>query len=347
MATIKDVAERAGVAPSTVSYVLSGSRKISEETRSAVRRAIADLGYHPRASARTLRSARSEVLVLAVPREPGKYRAVDGRFAIDISDAARDHGYDVLLMTEPEGVAGLCRIAGSGLADGAILMAVRENDPRIAALRELGFPTALLGHGNEADEAELPWVDLDWEAAVALAIGEAVAAGHHRVVFWASAEHEIEARRGYAVHGLDGARLAARRTGADIRVHASSGDPDDLRKRLRQALGADPAPTALVVQHLILLPELLEEIAALGLRVPDDLSVVPVGSLPDDPGSTPLPRIDLPVARMSAAVAQLAVEAIASRDERTAGAGHPPVTRELIPPRMADAPRIAAPPSAS
>ncbi|MGW3730522.1 LacI family DNA-binding transcriptional regulator, partial [Streptomyces sp. NPDC000851] len=40
MATIKDVAERAGVAPSTVSYVLSGSRKISEDTRRAVQAAI-------------------------------------------------------------------------------------------------------------------------------------------------------------------------------------------------------------------------------------------------------------------------------------------------------------------
>ncbi len=53
MTTIKDVAERAGVAPSTVSYVLSGSRKISEDTSQAVQRAIDELGYHPRASART------------------------------------------------------------------------------------------------------------------------------------------------------------------------------------------------------------------------------------------------------------------------------------------------------
>lgn len=105
MATIKDVAERAGVAPSTVSYVLSGSRKISEETQNAVRAAIRELGYHPRASARALRSARSDVIVLAVPRETGKYRAMDGRFAIEFSDAAREHGYDVLMMTDQDGSA--------------------------------------------------------------------------------------------------------------------------------------------------------------------------------------------------------------------------------------------------
>lgn len=308
MATIKDVAERAGVAPSTVSYVLSGSRKISEDTRCAVQAAIAELGYHPRASARTLRSARSDVLALAVPRVPGEYRAVDGRFAIDISDAARSHGYDLLLMTDLDGVGGLRRVAGSGLADAAVLMAVEEQDPRIGAMRELGFPTALLGRGD--DDSALPWVDLDWEAAVALALRETAAAGHRHIAFLASAEHEIAARRGYAVHGLDGARRASKETGADIRVHPSSGDPDVLRRRVRELLGSRSAPTALVVQHLHRLPHLLAEVAAAGLRVPEDLAVVPVGTLPDDLGGRILPRIELPVAQMSLAVVELAVKSI-------------------------------------
>ncbi|MDT0317474.1 LacI family DNA-binding transcriptional regulator [Streptomyces millisiae] len=337
MATIKDVAERAGVAPSTVSYVLSGSRKISEQTAKAVHEAIAELGYHPRASARTLRSARSEVLVLAVPREPGKYRAMDGRFAIEISDAARGHGYDVLMMTEPDGVDGLRRIARSGLADAAVLMAVREADPRIAALREFGFPTALLGHGDERDETEVPWVDLDWEAAVALAVRECVAAGHRHVVFWASAEHEISARRGYAMHGLDGARRAAVETGADVRVHPSTADPELLRARLREVLGARPAPTALVVQHLIPLPLILDEIAALGLRVPEDLAVVLVGSLPDEHALFAFPRIDLPVSRMATAVVQLAVRAIGADAEPG------PARHELMSPGMAPGPVVAKP----
>ncbi|MFI1963282.1 LacI family DNA-binding transcriptional regulator [Streptomyces pathocidini] len=371
MATIKDVAERAGVAPSTVSYVLSGSRKISEDTRRAVRAAIDELGYHPRASARTLRSARTDVIALAVPRVPGEYRAVDGRFAIDITDAARGHGYDVLLMTDLDGVGGLRRVARSGLADGAVLMAVEEDDPRIAALRELGFPTALLGHD---DHAALPWTDLDWEAAVALAVREAAAAGHRRVVFLASAEHEIDARRGYALRGLDGARQAAAETGTEVRVVESHREPAVLGRRLREALGypcpstgsgvpgprpsagssATPsgAPTALVAQHLTLLPHILD-------AVPGHLAVIPVGSLPDDLGVRNLPRIDLPVAEMSTAVARLAVEAItAAAGPRPAAAGgaaapgtanaptgsalttEPP--HHLIPPRMSG-PAVAPP----
>ncbi|MBZ9645769.1 LacI family DNA-binding transcriptional regulator, partial [Streptomyces sp. PSKA30] len=234
MATIKDVAERAGVAPSTVSYVLSGSRKISEDTRRAVQAAIDELGYHPRASARTLRSSRTNVLALAVPRVPGEYRAIDGRFAIDVTDAARGHGYDVLLITEGDGAGALRRVARSGLADAAVLMAVEERDPRIEVLHALGFPAALLGHD---DHAALPWTDLDWEAAVALAVRETAAAGHRRIVFLSSAEHEIAARRGYAVRGLDGARRATAETGAEVRVLSSHRDPARLARRLREALG--------------------------------------------------------------------------------------------------------------
>lgn len=335
MTTIKDVAARAGVAPSTVSYVLTGSRKISDRTREAVHAAIAELGYHPRAGARTLRGARTHVLVLAVPRKPGKYRAVDGRFAIEIGDAARAYGYDVLMTTEPDGVDGLRRIVRSGLADAAVLMAVRERDPRIDAVSELGFPTALLGHG---DEPGPPWVDLDWEAAVRLAIRRTVAAGHRRVVFLASADHEIDARRGYAVHGLRGARNAARETGAEVRIHPSTGVEEQLGDRLRTALTTRPAPTALVVQHLVSLPRLLAKVAALGLRVPEDLAVVLVGSLPDDPVAEPLPRIELPVGRMSREVVRLAVESV-DADPDAAGSG-----RRLIAPHMASG-RPVPPPS--
>ncbi|MFE2745163.1 LacI family DNA-binding transcriptional regulator [Streptomyces scopuliridis] len=339
MATIKDVARRAGVAPSTVSYVLSGSRKISEDTRIAVRAAVEELGYHPRASARTLRSARSHVLALAVPRVPGKYRGADGTFAIDISDAARGHGYDVVLITDLAGVAAMRRVAGSGMADAAVLMAVEEQDARAAALREMGFPAALLGRSEDAPG--LPWVDLDWEAAVALALRETVAAGHRRIVFLSSAEHEISARRGYALHGLAGARLAARESTADIRVLPSSGEPEKLGRALREALAARPAPTALVVQHLILLPHLLDEITAAGLRVPEDLAVVLVGSFPDDLGGRPLPRIELPVTEMSAAVVRLAVGAVGTDGSIPSGEQPP---HRLIAPRMATG-SVIRPPS--
>src|SRR6188474_772583 len=67
MATMADIAERAGVALSTVSYVLSGKRSVSEETKQRVLRAIADLDYQPHAFARALASKRTQTIALLFP----------------------------------------------------------------------------------------------------------------------------------------------------------------------------------------------------------------------------------------------------------------------------------------
>jgi len=56
MATIKDVAARAGVSVATVSYVINGTKPVAPETAARVRRAMEELDYHPNAAAQSLRT---------------------------------------------------------------------------------------------------------------------------------------------------------------------------------------------------------------------------------------------------------------------------------------------------
>ena len=67
MATIQDVAKRAGVSVSTVSYAVNGTRPISEETRQRIFAAMQELGYRPHALARGLASKRSRIIALLFP----------------------------------------------------------------------------------------------------------------------------------------------------------------------------------------------------------------------------------------------------------------------------------------
>jgi DNA-binding LacI/PurR family transcriptional regulator len=62
MVTLAEVARHAGVSASTVSYVLSGKRSISDTTRRRVQQSIQELGYHPHAGARALASSRSNII---------------------------------------------------------------------------------------------------------------------------------------------------------------------------------------------------------------------------------------------------------------------------------------------
>ncbi|MFI6345407.1 LacI family DNA-binding transcriptional regulator [Streptomyces sp. NPDC050560] len=356
LATIRDVAQRAGVAPSTVSYVLNGSRSISEETRERVREAVDALGYHPRASARTLRSSRTRVIALALPRRAGLQHSVDGRFAIELSDAAHGLGFDLLLTTSRDKAEGLRRVALSGLADAAVLMAVDMEDARIDVVREVAFPAALIG--RPADENALPWTDLDWAGAAALAVRTLAAAGHRSLVYLAPSEAEVRARRSYALRGIEGARGAAAATGCAVEVVHSLDDPAGEARRLRALLTDDGVslrpggPTALVVQHPSAHHHLLASMpSATGLRVPDDLPMVVIGTLPEDRSSSALSRIELPVRTLADEVTRLAVAAAEALRQRR-GASEEPGARLLaaalghllVEPELLPGPTPLAPP---
>ena len=67
MPTMHDVARRANVSISTVSYAINGTRPISEETRQRIFAAMEELGYQPHALARGLASKRSRIVALLYP----------------------------------------------------------------------------------------------------------------------------------------------------------------------------------------------------------------------------------------------------------------------------------------
>ncbi|MET9070460.1 LacI family DNA-binding transcriptional regulator, partial [Streptosporangium sandarakinum] len=105
--TIAEVARHAGVAVSTVSYVLSGKRSISADTRRRVLDSVRALGYHPNAGARALASRRANVIALVLPLRAGMHVPVLMQFATSVVTAARDYDHDVLLLTADEGAEGL------------------------------------------------------------------------------------------------------------------------------------------------------------------------------------------------------------------------------------------------
>ncbi|MGP9709719.1 LacI family DNA-binding transcriptional regulator [Brachybacterium sp. AOP24-D1-21] len=158
--TSQDVARLAGVSQSTVSYVLTGSRPISEETRVRVEDAIAKLGYHPNSGARTLRSRRSGVIGLMVP-ETGADDGVLMVFIAAIAREARRHGYDILLVTAQEGAAGIRRVVRTGVCEGLILMELDRFDERVAPVIDSGLPFVTIGKPEEFPQGSV--VDLDFE----------------------------------------------------------------------------------------------------------------------------------------------------------------------------------------
>jgi len=286
MAKIHEVAEAAGVSISTVSYALSGKRTISAETRRRIEQAVRELDYRPNAGARMLAGRRTNIFALTEPFRADTYAPAHMAFVLATSIAARRYDYDVLLLTEEQASAGMRRVARSGLADAVLVLDVAPDDERVELARHLDIPSVFVGVPNDHDG--LVCVDLDFEAAAGLAVDRLADAGHRTIGLLghpAAAYH----RSNFPPRVRAGFERRARERGlADTVELPEFGGA--RRVAVRAALGVllDRGVTGIVLHcdeeaHVAA----LDELAARGLRVPDDVSVVSVGSTFDTTSMQP------------------------------------------------------------
>ncbi|MEV6710903.1 LacI family DNA-binding transcriptional regulator [Lentzea sp. NPDC051208] len=274
MVTIVDVAKHAGVAPSTVSYVLTGKRPVSAETRMRVGESIRVLGYQPHAGARALAGSRTNVLALVLPLREGVHLPVVMRFASSVVTTAREHDMDVLLVTADEGAAGLRRVAGTSRADGFLVMDVGLDDERVPVLRDLGRPAVLLGHPTVSNG--LTCVDLDFEAAGARCVDHLVELGHRSIGFLGAPGAVYARNTGFAQRTLTGFSSAAMRRGVASTALPAERHRDAVRAVVRTLLEELTRMTALVVHNEAVLGWVVECLRAEGRRVPEDVAVVAI-----------------------------------------------------------------------
>jgi DNA-binding LacI/PurR family transcriptional regulator len=214
--TSKDVARIAGVSQSTVSYVMTGKRSISEKTRQKVLAAMAELTYEPHSGARSLAGRRTQVIGLVVPFDTDGKAAALLPFIETIAHCARERDHEVLLVTADQGSAGLRRLAGRALCDAIVLMDILDRDDRVPVAAELPVPVVLVG--VPADPAGLHCVDLDFEQAARLAVDELADTHHDEIVVvgWGKAVRSRGAN--YAVRFLRAAQERAAHHGIPLTV---------------------------------------------------------------------------------------------------------------------------------
>jgi DNA-binding LacI/PurR family transcriptional regulator len=287
LVTIADVARHAGVAVSTVSYVLSGKRAISEVTRNRVLASVRALGYHPHAGARALASRRANVIALVLPLRSGMQVPVVMQFAIAVVTTARTVDHDVLLVTSDEGPAGLRRIAASAMVDGVLLMDVELDDPRVPLLRTLSRPSVLIGF--PADSAGLTCVDLDFHRAGGVCVEHLAGLGHRRIALLGAPAAVYDRGTGFAHRTRAGVVDAAARLGVDAVVRPCEEGTAAVRAALVELLDRWPDLSGLILQNEAAVGPVLALLPTLGRRVPQDVSVV--GICPDRFAEQASPRL--------------------------------------------------------
>lgn len=306
-ATIIDVAREAGVSTSTVSYVMSGNRPISKETRDVVEAAMLRLKYSPRSSARALASSRSDVLGLVVPLRADVNVGVVMQFVTAVVTTARTFNKDVLLLTQDD-AGGIKRVTSQSMVDGLLMMDIEARDPRIAVLATLDKPAVLIGMPD--DPRGLSCVDFDFAGASRTAVRHLADLGHRGIAFIGSPPASLRRHATYADRALSGFQDACQSLGIDHVSVACEGNSKDLVQALDTVFSGPGTISALLVHNEGLLPILRENLAERGLSVPEDVSVVVIAPA-DVATATVRPWTVVPIPAMD--IGRAAVEMVIDR----------------------------------
>ncbi|WP_062210748.1 LacI family DNA-binding transcriptional regulator [Demequina oxidasica] len=274
MATIADVAHEAGVSISTVSYALSGKRSISPSTRDKVEAAASKLGYRPHASARMLAANRSNIIAVTAPLHADTDHSAHMQFAMEVTQCAREHDYDTLLLVHNDALEGMQRSAATSLADGIIVLDVDAHDDRAALARTLKCPIVFIGIPE--DTTGLVCVDLDFEAAAEMAIDRLVAAGRNNIGLISHHQETLERESNFPLRFLHGFRKHA----ADSGVASAIAYPTEHRahEAIAALLKELPDLDGLVLNTSAdVAASVTAALAELGKSVPVDVSAIAAG----------------------------------------------------------------------
>lgn len=182
---INDIAERAGVAPATVSRALNGYEDIAAATRERILALASELNYRPSSRARQLARGNVETVSFVLPVTGSTTSdPFMGDFLDSLAAALAEHDYDLLVATVRPGETDIevyRRLIAARKSAGFIVTNSSDDDPRIKLLQDLHVPFVVYGRAT----MELPYahLDMDNEAAIAGMVDHLVALGHRRFAY--------------------------------------------------------------------------------------------------------------------------------------------------------------------
>jgi LacI family transcriptional regulator len=276
--TLKELAARAKVHPSTVSRVVNHdpSLRIAAPTRARIEALLRETEYRPNGVARGLKLRQTLVLAVVIPDITNPFF---GALFRGIEDAAAPRGYQVLLCNtdgSPDRQRAHLQALAARRVDGVILASSFLKDPAVRSLRHQHVPYVLVNRFSE--EGMDPFVGSDDVAGARLATQHLVELGHIRIGHLsgqATVSTGVLRRRGYQ------AALAEAGLGGDPDLIVEAGFTEEGGARGAERLLALPEPpTAIFAVTDMAAVGALGHARKVGLRVPQDLAIAGYNDIP-------------------------------------------------------------------
>ncbi|MGT2425084.1 LacI family DNA-binding transcriptional regulator [Amnibacterium kyonggiense] len=277
MVRMQDVAEHANVSIATVSFVVNGSKRVSDATRLRVERAMAELGFTRNLVARALASKRSRLVALVFPEVDTRFNAASMAFVHGASTGSAERDHHLVIWPVASDPLAFREYLDGGLVDGVLAMEVQLDDPRVPVLEAAGVPFVLIG--RTADPSAYAYADIDFETTTARDLDRLAALGHRRIALVMEPNTNADRDTGYgplvrveraycawmAEHGL-----------APVMVPVSR-DPAGGEEAAGRLVTEFPEVTAVACFNDEAAPGLLRALRRHGRSVPGDMSVLGLG----------------------------------------------------------------------
>ena len=309
--TLEEVARIAGVSRATVSRVVNGNPRVNNETRRAVEKAVARLGYVPNPAARSLVTRRSDSIALVIAEPTG--RLFDDPFfprllrGIGAELSAGELQLVLLMPQHPRDESRVERYLASGHVDGALLVSLHGDDPLPERLASRGIPVVV--GARPPHGAHVSFVDVDNVQGARSAVEHLIQTGRTMIATTAGPSDMSP-----GVDRLEGYRQALRAAGrpVDPRLEAIA-DFSDVggEKAMRRILEDRPEVDGLFAASDLMAIGAIRALRASGRRIPEDVGVVGY----DDSAvartvDPPLTSVRQPVEEMGREMTRLLVQAI-------------------------------------
>jgi LacI family transcriptional regulator len=276
MATINDVAKKAGVSITTVSYVLTGKRYVSDELQKDVRQAMKELGYRRNTLASSLRLGRTDTIGLVIPDSSNQFFAEMSRC---VEDIGFENQYTVFLCNSddnPEKQSKYLDVLIAKQVDGIVFISVCYNKSDLDLLVEANVPFIIVDRDDPDSRSDV--VLIDNFCGGRIAANQLISLGHHKIACITGpslAKSSSDRYLGY-LKALEENGLAFNAdyvlTG-DFRHKSGDNAMNDL-------LNLSEPPTAVFVCNDMMAIGAIRAINRFGLKVPEDISIIGFDNIP-------------------------------------------------------------------
>jgi LacI family transcriptional regulator len=277
MATIHDVAKKAGVAPITVSRVINNSGYVSDKVRIKVNQAIIELGYVPNVLARSLKSKRTNTIALVFTDITNPFFNTIAR---GVEDSAYRAGFNVIFCNTDESVEQeykYIQLVLQKQVDGILLVPVDTRSKAIDAIQEQNTPLVVIDRKVPYDNIDS--VRGDSEGGAYLITKHLIDLGHQRISM---------------LSGPKGVSTAEDRINGYCRAMESSGLTQFIDyhygkfaqqsgfETTRALFSQEIKPTAIFAGNNLIAIGALSSLRESGMHIPQDVSVVSFDGIPEN-----------------------------------------------------------------